>query len=678
MIGEQKEAVLTFNDSYSENTVAVLEEAARAASLDLSGVEVDLGTTQAILERRGEIFPEQVNQSLIVSSEEFSSYPPIFLLNYIEDNLLLYIKQILPETEIEKLIKEGLLIEEDGDLYLPPNPNPEAKLFLISALINHISETFKLPYQYLSQFQNNPIPADQFVTAIQALAAKLIQELVQELNQRQPPKPSISEETQFKKKPVVKISPIRKPPTRKRPIAHHPPAEKEIIFPVRKENPIKDNNGQETTFKQISSSVAETFTSLNQAAKNNNWEKVNNLATSLIAKVSQARDRFTRVLEKNPAAKRGIIFRLKEIIKIRINDPTIADEEKNHLQLLLKEDLSSQQNFENAINRLFNYEQHLPNFQKRDAQEVKKTAKALKRQFRQWGALIFGAEELEKKVEVDLKTAIELDDLFLPPEARLKRIKLLLEAEKLPTIPKPIAGESEEERELKTLLTSYAQEEKLANLDQLKQIKQKQRMAILNGLSVQSEDGKLMVDHQTLPEEVKNLAERVKTRYQSINQKDPLEINRQMIYQMLDQQGIRLDKDQVEALNQSLSEEGKDEKTSEILKKLGVQETDPNYPLIKAIVADGQRVSRAIVDLEKKLPEEVKNSTLSVALMGVIFSYRCQQQEVSEEVIKVPFYQLVPKAEAKGITQPEEEVKQEPLASIAKSPLKEIFIPEKL
>ncbi|MGB9637417.1 MAG: hypothetical protein ACPLY7_01325, partial [Microgenomates group bacterium] len=425
-------------------------------------------------------------------------------------------------------------------------------------------------------------------------------------------------------------------------------AEKGIIFRVRRDTKILNNKKEEVGFNDLILPVI-------KEVEAGNLDEAIRLAC-------QARDQFTQILEKNPSEKNRILFALKRLINMRLTDSHTPNDQKPALQSLLSANLEDPQRFQEALNLVFNFDELKQDAQSPDEKTKRRTGDRLRIKIFELAALVFGTEGLQRTVEIDLRMAVDLENVLLTPEARRQRIELLKKANELRRQMieiKNSTGESPEERQLKSLIAESKWQEALT---QLRQLEQQQREAILYAFGVKDDDGNLLVDESRLTDEQKQLARLIKERLRTLisnGQDKVLSLNRTMVVemlQMLQPEGVSLSPEQIRALNELIS--GTSQKTvEETLTEWGMNPEDEKYQLIKAIIEDGRRVVRSLTGLARKVQDDfsrvedlsltgyvgdkrprIDGSTHHVLLMGlkgVEYMYRHFQFEIEEKKVTV-------------------------------------------
>ncbi len=253
-------------------------------------------------------------------------------------------------------------------------------------------------------------------------------------------------------------------------------------------------------------------------------------------------------------------------------------------------------------------------------------------------------KEFQRPVEVDLRTAVALQDILLPPGERLARIRL----EGLIATKKAARAATEttttEGNELNKILKKLvSDEDAVAEINvltqQLEQMRQMERSAILVGLKVGYEDGTRAIQ-PPVSEDVQRLADEITKGMPAVLGGKTLETNRNQTALMLESVlTTPLSAEQQQVLQKYLSGTSLQTTTSaeSVLKDLG-WENNPEKNSLLRILADGRRVTRAFGSLAKKQDSYTqvddmytRGTVFDMGLKGVEYLYR--QGDIKSEVI---------------------------------------------
>ncbi|MDH7476344.1 MAG: hypothetical protein QHH09_02625 [Microgenomates group bacterium] len=574
--------------------------------------QTDLGEKIPGLRKSGEMRSQEVNDAYEVF--ELGKPPQnLHLLDYLNENLPVYLSS-LPQDQLKPFFDAGVLKQEGDQIVFGDNIPPDKKVELIAALINHISQQKTLP-------DTGPLDANNFCTGLQALALECAQEAY---NQYQPP-------TQTGEVTITerRITPIDRFKIR---ISYEGRDKKEVllnevllntekgmIFKLRRDVKAVNNEGKEVDFYDFIIPIQDQIDS-------GNLEEAIKLA-------NQTRDQFTEILEKNPQEKDRILFTLKRLINMRLTDSHIPADQKTAFQALLSANLEDPQQFQQALNLVFNFDELRQDSQSPDEKTKRQAEDRLRIKTFELAALVFGTEGLQRTVEVDLRMAVGLEDILLPPEARLQRIKLLEKTREQRRRMNEIKRSTEEPLEKRQLEALNAESKWQETLTQLRQLEQQQREAILYAFGVKDDEGKPLVDESQLTEEQKQLAKEIAQRRRTLiesGQDRVLSLNRTMVQEMLRLEGINLTSEQINALNDLVS--GKSQKTvEETLADWGIKPEDERYQLIKTIIQDGRRVNSSLTGLARKVQDDFSRVE-DLSLTGSVGGKKPKIDDVSHNV----------------------------------------------
>ncbi len=548
----------------------------------------------------------------IGTEEAGQEVPPTQFLDRLDGELPSFGGKISDEGK-EKLINQGIIQEQNGQLIWGENVSPKTKLQVLASVMEEIKNNG------LDNFCPRNIVGGDFLTGLQALALEYAR---QSYEGYQPSASQEEKEIVYKKRTRAgedrfKISVAYSVGGESPKIA----VEREMIFKVDERKKIRVGN-ESLTFGDLLGQI-ETIE--------------NNGDLSQLAKIPE---KFAQVLEQNPQEAAAIVSRLKKEMAMRLTSPSLSDEDKQQLQALLgiPPDSFNQESFNQALKTLFKLDSLIGPMQSSNKQEQDKAFEEYYRQIYELGAVIFGTEGLQRLVEVDLRSAVAFSDILLPPEVRLARIQLeqqLAEAKKT-------AREQVEDERLREVLGKLAlADENYQKLNsQLNQLRQTQREAILYAFGVKFKDGRPVIANPS--DEVKQLAVKIKEQYDKMmetGQVGILEANRQMVLELLQTQGVGLSEEQKNALFTALSNKGR-KSTDEIIRQLGIDENHPSFSLLRAIIADGNRVKNAVCGLGRRVVDSysqvedltIEGDILSMGLKGVEYLYR--HGKFNEEEIK--------------------------------------------
>jgi len=561
---------------------------------------------------------EEVNERFIFvgSGEERKK---ITLTGFLEQSLPGFAYK-LPKDIKSQLVTQGLLQEKDGQLVWPEEIKPEQKLQVLSAVASFIKDNG------LDDFCPKNIAGGDFITGLQALLIQLAKEAYEN---HQPKTPQEEKEISYKRK--KKAAEDRLKMSVAYVVGGESPeiaVEREMIFSVNKENKVViDGDGQTITFPDL-------LNKLRQAKANGNYKEM-----------AQIPSLFFHVLEQNPKEAQAIISRLKRELSIRLSSSQTSVKDKQEIQALLgiPSENFNQESFNHALNTLFKLELLTQSMQSQDKNTRTAAFEEYYRQIWELGAVVFGTEGLQRLVEVDLRIAVGLSDILLPEEARLARIQLEQQLKEAKDKARQQATADPRLQEvLGKLVLADENYQKLSN--QLSQTRQTQQEAILYAFGVKFEDGIPVIANPS--DEVKQLASQIKSRYEKLMESDQLSIleaNRQMIIAILQSQGLNLSEEQKNKLFNALS--NRERKSSEaIIDELGIDRNHPSFSLIRAIIADGNRVNTAVCSLGKKVIDSysqvedltIEGDILVMGLKGVEYLYRhgrFDEEEIKEKIV---------------------------------------------
>jgi hypothetical protein len=561
---------------------------------------------------------EEVNKRFIFvgSGEERKK---ITLTGFLEQSLPGFAYK-LPKDIKSQLVTQGLLQEKDGQLVWPEEIKPEQKLQVLSAVASFIKDNG------LDDFCPKNIAGGDFITGLQALSLQLAKEAYENY---QPG--TLQEEKEISYKRKKKAAEDRLKMSVAYVVGGESPeiaVEREMIFSVNKENKVViDGDGQTITFPDL-------LNKLRQAKANGNYKEM-----------AQIPSLFFHVLEQSPSEAQAIISRLKRELSVRLSSPQTSVEDKQEIQALLgiPSEKFNQESFNHALNTLFKLEPLTQSMQSQDKNTRTAAFEEYYRQIWELGAVIFGTEGLQRLVEVDLRIAVGLSDILLPEEARLARIQLEQQLKEAKDKARQQANDDPRlQKVLGKLVLADKDYQKIYN--QLSQTRQTQQEAILYAFGVKFEDRTPVIANPS--EEVKQLASQIRLRYEKLMESDQLSIleaNRQMIIAMLQSQGLNLSKEQKNKFFTALS--NRERKSSEaIIDELGIDRNNPSFSLIRAIIADGNRVNTAVCSLGKKVIDSysqvedltIEGDILVMGLKGVEYLYRhgrFDEEEIKEKIV---------------------------------------------
>lgn len=608
-----------------------LETAQKIASLDFTGVR---DSTDKTVEKKSVVSVHRVNNKFVLVGSGDQA-EKVTLLTFLETNLPDYVSKLPPE-KVQTLKDQGILKEEGGQLVLVENVGLAGKITLLAAVADQIKETGLGDHESLLREQG--VATGDFLTGLQALAVSLAQSAYDQYQPSATPEET-REITYTKKKAAAEdrfkmsVAFGREWEDDSLEIA----VEREMIFKVKRDEKAVDDQGKEVTFENLLDPVRE-------AVKQGDFDTAVTLATT-------TKDGFSKTLERrDPDSREKTIGRLKKIMAMRLSSKEMASSNDGPaLHALLGKDnkVFNNGDFEEALTILFPFEKQLPGLNSQDEVLRRKAAGQYYRDFYELGAVIFGTKGLQRLVEVDLHTAVGLQDILLTPEARLKRLEL---EEKAVQARQKLWEQSSKNQdpELLRVLNKLA----LANsgFDQavkdLEAERQKQKKAILTAFSVKFEDGAPVVGQKEITPEIQQLADDVNERYEMLmtsGQSGILEANRRMIQTMLH---ASLDKEKIEQLNQRLSEQGFGPRTEAILQELDINKDYSDYELVRRIIADGRRVAGSLIRLGRRVKDpysQVEDLTMTgdlfdMGLKGVEYLHRHGQfdEEPVTKTITLP------------------------------------------
>ncbi len=252
--------------------------------------------------------------------------------------------------------------------------------------------------------------------------------------------------------------------------------------------------------------------------------------------------------------------------------------------------------------------------------------------------------EFQRPVEVDLRTAVALQDILLPPGERLARIRLegVIAAKKAARAATETTTEEGDELN-KILKKLVSDEDAVAEINtltqQLEQMRQMERAAILVGLKVGYEDGTLAIQ-PPISADVQRLADEITKGVPAVLGGKTLETNRNQTASMLESVlTTSLSAEQQLVLQKYLSGTSLQTTTSAetVLKDLGLENNPEKSDLLR-ILADGRRVTRAFGSLAKKQDSYAqvddmytRGTVFDMGLKGVEYLYR--QGDIKSEVV---------------------------------------------
>jgi len=251
--------------------------------------------------------------------------------------------------------------------------------------------------------------------------------------------------------------------------------ERELIFKVNRISSIIDDKGNPVRFDQVLKELEQ------------------GIRQGQVPLFREIVERFSQVLVKNPREADGIISRFRALIGWKIDDPQedISEEDAARLQAFMG---NLRESFPQGVEAVFLRRLHEWEEGLQSPDKWQRYAEKLFRSFFEWGGVIFGWAGLQRLSEVDLRMAVALQEILLPPNVRLGRIRL-----------------QEEIRRQREALKSSFHYKELQH--QLRQERQRERKAILYAFQVKYEDGQPVVKQEDLDNEVTKLAAKIQERY---------------------------------------------------------------------------------------------------------------------------------------------------------------------
>ena len=384
----------------------VVEAVKKITEVDFSNIPGHLRP-----EKKGTIPVERLQDNPVVFTDKQEQKP---LVTHLKENLDTLLVQTLSPEKIEQLEKQGVLRStENGGFTFVEGVTPAQKLVFIEAIVDQIQEKGVDPYVVV--LDNHGIHTDHFLTAIQAVAVGLGEEAIAQYRASHPSE-SRQEEVKgelirrrIKAKEKFRISSAFSRPIEEDVLELD--VEKEMIFKVKRDEKIADDHGQQISFGELVSQ-------LKTAVEAGQYDQIGKI-----------RDRFNHVFEhiSDPKDRIDMVRRLRRVMASRLTSEGLPEDKKAIVHALLGKQTASFDNndFQEAVGILFGFEE----YQQRmvgagDRRAKRKVVNDLYRSFFEWGGVVFGTEGIQRLVEVDLRTAVGLQDVLLTPEERLKRIRL--------------------------------------------------------------------------------------------------------------------------------------------------------------------------------------------------------------------------------------------------------------
>ncbi|MFA9288740.1 MAG: hypothetical protein ACEQSA_02575 [Weeksellaceae bacterium] len=402
---------------------------------------------------------------------------------------------------------------------------------------------------------------------------------------------------------------------------------------------------------------------------------INNLKSGNRTAVSGAIRQFSQVVEQNPTEvtdgkyvdsptnrMRRLVQRKLRDTSLGLSDDTRADLQA-HLQALKSPDPQvAQTAFNESSALLFDFKSTEEKLLSTDAKVKQEAVTELFADLEEWSQVVFGTEALARTKEVDLRVGVALQDVLLPPAERMKLVKL---EQKVKDGMKRSGNAVSTDGDTQAILGKLAfyDDEHQQDVQQLEQLKQEHRKAMLVAFDVKDGDQSIVAADQ-VSDETKALADAIKTRRSELSDKSLSETNHQSALDILSTKLSFTSNEfalhRVQACASSITEvlnsknnDAEKEKlvTQHIQALLQSVNVDPNFATdqeVRGIMMDVARTDRVIKRLDKSDKPgaskdafsdtdrlKLNGTTLDMGLKGIDYLYRHAETTETEETLTV-------------------------------------------